>query len=244
MPAVSVPGLAPRRLVASKPPARHQPELANGDRLGAGEFLRRYEGMPEVKKAELINSIVYMASPVRIDLHAEADNLVQTCLGTYAAATPGTRAAANGTVRLSVDDVVQPDAFLRILEPHGGRASLDEKGYLLGPPELVIEIAASSVSIDVGEKRNSYRRAGVQEYVVWRTEDGEIDAWRLDEDQFASMAADEAGIWRSAAFPGLWLNLPALLEQAGDKLLATLQEGLASEAHAAFVKRLGEPVQP
>ena len=108
----------------------------------------------------------------------------------------------------------------------------------------MIEIAASSVSIDVGEKRNSYRRAGVQEYVVWRTEDGEIDAWRLDEDQFASMAADEAGIWRSAVCPGLWLNLPALLEQAGDKLLATLQEGLASETHAAFVKRLGEPVQP
>ena len=40
--------------------------LENGDRLSRLEFERRYQAMPELKKAELIEGRVYMASPVRI----------------------------------------------------------------------------------------------------------------------------------------------------------------------------------
>src|SRR2546426_11913975 len=88
--------------------------LENGDHLSATEFLRRYEAMPEVKKAELIEGIVYMPSPVRLNVHGYPDNLVQTWLGTYAFATPGVQASANSTVKLGVRNVPQPDAFLSI----------------------------------------------------------------------------------------------------------------------------------
>jgi Uma2 family endonuclease len=149
--------------------------LENGERLTAPEFLRRYEAMPEVKKAELIEGIVYMPSPVRFDAHAVPNTLIQTWLRTYSAKTPGTQVGGNGTVRLDIKNVPQPDVVLRITEEYGGRSRLDEKGYLVGPPELVVEIAASSTSIDLHDKLRAYRCNGVKEYLVWRTLDDAVD---------------------------------------------------------------------
>jgi Uma2 family endonuclease len=216
------------------------PPLEPGDHLTAAEFLRRYEAMPEVKKAELIQGIVYMAPPVRIDVHAEPDNLIQTWLGTYAIATKGVKAAGNGTVRLGPDDVPQPDGLLRILPTHGGQSQLDSHGLLKGPPELAVEIAASSASIDTREKLQSYRRAGVLEYLVWRTRDEAVDWWILEEDEYRPLSLTSEGILRSRVFPGLWLDVEALLDDDGAKLMATLQEGLRSAEHEAFVKKLRE----
>src|SRR5205809_2233628 len=126
-----------------KSQARGAPVLENGDRLTASEFLRRYEAMPEIKKAELINGIVYMGSPVRADQHAEPDNLIQGWLFNYSVATPGLKAGTNATILLGPDDAPQPDACLRIVPEYGGQSKLDGKGYLQGGPELVVEIAAS-----------------------------------------------------------------------------------------------------
>ena len=210
--------------------------LENGAHLSASEFLRRYEAMPELKKAELINGIVYMGSPVRSDQHGEPDALLQTWLGTYAIATPGVRAASNSTVRLGPDDVPQPDGSLRIMPEFGGQARLDAKGYLYGPPELVAEVAASSASLDAREKLASYRRAGVREYLVWRTEDNALDWWTLQEDEYRPLSAGADGIIRSRVFPGLWLDPKAMLARDGTKLLAVLHEGLQSAEHRAFIE--------
>jgi len=214
------------------------PLLEPGAHLSASEFLRRYEAMPEVKKAELLNGIVYMASPVRFDQHAEPDNLVQTWLGTYSIATPGVKAATNGTTRLGPDDVPQPDGLLRLLPESGGQARLDPKGYLQGAPELVVEVAASSASLDVREKLATYRRAGVREYLVWRTEDEAIDWWILEEDEYRPLPVGADGVVRSRIFPGLWLDTSALLAEDGAKVMAKLQEGLQSPEHTSFVAEL------
>src|SRR5207245_2333696 len=150
----------PERSTQSQDRTPRQP-LENGDLLNASEFLRRYESMPHIKKAELIEGIVYMGSPVRLTQHAEPDGLIHTWLGTYAAKTPGTSFAPNVTVRLDVDNVPQPDAALRLLPGCGGRASIDSDGCLCGAPELIVEIAASSVAIDLHDELRAYRRAGV-----------------------------------------------------------------------------------
>jgi Uma2 family endonuclease len=214
------------------------PPLENGAHLSASEFLRRYEGMPELKKAELINGIVYMGSPVRTDQHGEPEGLVHTWLGTYAIATPGVKHATNSTVRLGPDDVPQPDALLRITPECGGQARLDAKGYLYGAPELVVEVAASTASLDVREKLACYRRAGVREYVVWRTEDQAVDWWVLEQDEYRALMAGVGGIQRSRTFSGLWLDTGALMARDGRKVLATLQSGLASPEHAEFARAL------
>jgi Uma2 family endonuclease len=212
--------------------------LENGEHLTAAEFLRRYEEMPEVKKAELISGVVYMGSPVRCDRHGEPDSLIQTWLGTYAIATPGVKAAINTTTRLGPDDVPQPDGLLCIMPERGGQARVDAKGYLRGAPELVMEVAASTTSLDAREKAVSYRRAGVREYLLWRTTDEAVDWWVLEEDEYQPLSAGADGILRSRIFPGLWLDGSALLARDGARVLAKLQEGLQSAEHAAFVAEL------
>lgn len=219
-------------------PATDLPPLNNGDHLVAAEFLRRYESMPEIKKAELVNGIVFMGSPVRTDRHGEPDNLLQMWLGNFAIASPGIKAATNSTVRLGPDDVLQPDALLRILPDWGGQAKIDSKGYLIGAPELVAEIASSSASLDVCEKRSSYRRAGVREYLIWRTDDAAVDWWILSEDEYHPMNPDPAGIVRSLVFPGLWLDVPALLAGEAKRVLATLHQGMSHPDHTTFIASL------
>ena len=46
------------------------------------------------------------------------------------------------------------------------------------------------------------------------------------------------GVRRSQVFPGLWIDEQALLEQNDQRLIEVVQQGLASRAHAAFVRRL------
>lgn len=214
-----------------KPAAKRDriPPLENGDHLSAREFLRRYETMPEVKKAELIQNVVYMASPVRTDLHAEPDGLIQTWLGTYAAHRHGVRHATNATVRLGPDDVPQPDAVFFLDFASGGRVSIDAKGYLCGPPELVVEVASSSVARDAREKLVSYRRAGVAEYLLWRVEDGVIEWFALESDEYRPLP-ERNGVVVSRVFAGLALNAGAAL--AGDRaaVLETLSQTLAGDS--------------
>src|SRR6266545_2669427 len=101
-----------------QPPVRETstrpPRLENGDRLTRAEFERRYEAMADVKKAELIEGVVHMPSPVRTAAHSEPHACIVTWLGLYSAATPGVRHGDNATVRLDLDNEPQPDALLRI----------------------------------------------------------------------------------------------------------------------------------
>ena len=167
------------------------PPLEPGDHLTRAEFERRYENMPEVKKAELIEGVVYMPSPVRMTRHAVPHAKFIIWLGTYQVLTPGIEIADNGTIRLEEDTEVQPDGCLYILPALGGRTRLAADDYLEGGPELVGEIAASSVSFDLHTKLAVYERNGVQEYVVWRVADQAVDWFVLKDGRFERMAADD-----------------------------------------------------
>lgn len=225
----------------SKRPARRngRPEpLENGERLTAPEFMRRYEAMPRLKKAELIEGVVFMGSPVRVTAHAAPDNLIQTWLGNYAFSTRGTQAAANGTIQLDIDNVPQPDCFLRIREENGGASYLDKEGYLVGPPELIVEVAASTTSIDLHEKFRAYQRNRVKEYLVWRTTEKQFDWFVLAEGGYRRHGPDAKGLAQSVTFPGLILNVPALLAQDGAAVLSTLNAGLKGKPHKVFMATL------
>ena len=214
------------------------PPLENGDHLSRAEFERRYHAMPGVKKAELIEGRVYMPSPVRRKNHSEPDSSMIAWLTVYRAATPGVRSANNGTVRLDETNEPQPDADLRIDEAYGGQSFVGPDDYLEGAPELVVEIAASSAAYDLREKLAAYRRNGVREYIVWATFDAQVFWFGLTADAETSLPPDDAGIVRSRVFPGLWLNVPALLADDLATVLSTLQQGLASPAHQEFVEHL------
>jgi Uma2 family endonuclease len=226
----------------SSPSAKTVPVLAPGDRLSRAEFERRYNAMPGVKKAELIEGVVYMPSPVRLSRHGEPHVDVITWLGVYKAATPGVRSGADATARLDAKNEHQPDGLLLIDPACGGQAKISEDDYLESGPEFVAEVAASSASYDLNTKKAVYRRNGVREYLVWSVLDKKVDWFAADERanafDYKQLAADAVGIIRSEVFPGLWLDVNALIWGDMLQVLAVLQQGLASSEHAVFVEKL------
>ena len=213
------------------------PELQAGDRLTRTEFERRYDAMPHLKKAELLDGVVYMPSPVTDERHGNPHFHLIGWLAQYEAATPGTRGGDNSTVRLDLDNEPQPDALLRI-EPARDGQTRTVDGYVEGAPELVAEVAATSVSYDLHIKKHVYRRHGALEYLVWRVDDHTVDWFALENDEFVALEPDADGLLRSRAFPGLWLDPAALI--AGDmrRVLDVARRGLDDPAHATFVTGL------
>ena len=226
------------RAPAPPTPPQRVPPLEPGDHLTREEFERRYEATPGLKKAELIEGVVHMPPPVRAESHSTPHAAVITWLGVYWANTPGTRVADNATMRLDLDNEPQPDALLYIEPARGGQVRISDDDYLEGSPELVAEVSASSVSIDLNAKFRVYRRNKVREYLVWRVHDRAIDWFVLRGSNFERLVAGADGVLRSETFPGLWLDEGAMVRQDIAAVLGTLQQGLATREHAAFLARL------
>jgi Uma2 family endonuclease len=220
------------------------PPLESGDRLTRAEFERRYSARPDIKKAELIEGVVYVASPIRVRQHGLPHLHANTWLGVYSAATPGVLATDNSSLRLDEDNEPQPDIALWIEAGPVGNAYITEDDYLEGAPELIVEVAASSAAYDLHDKRNAYRRNRVQEYVVLLTTERRTVWYTWHEGEYHELTPDEQGIMRSRVFPGLWFSPSHFW--AGDLagLLAVLQQGLASPEHAEFVEELAGRLTP
>jgi Uma2 family endonuclease len=212
------------------------PLLREGDRLDSAEFLRRWEAMPSLKHAELIDGVVFlMPSPVFYP-HSDAHSEMSAWLWLYKESTPGCGSGIDCTWSMGPKDVPQPDIFLRILSENGGQSRVDGD-YATGAPELIVEISGSSLSRDLGVKLDLYRRAGVREYLTVLLETRQV-AWRqLLRGRYREIAPDEDGLLRSQTFPGLWLD-PAALWNPKRSVRTALDQGIRSPEHAVFVKRL------
>ena len=217
------------------------PALETGDRLARAEFERRYANMPSLKKAELIKGVVYLGSPVRFVQHGRPHALAAAWLAYYAGRTPGVEVADNTTLRLDEQNETQPDLVLRLPESAGGASPVDPDGYLCGPVELVMEVAASSVSIDAHDKRDVYLQSGVGEFVLWRTEDRVLEWFALRGGRYEVIEPDAGGTLRSQQFAGLWLNTAAMLSGDLPAVIAGVDAGTATAEHRDFIRRLSAP---
>lgn len=217
--------------------------LEQGDRLTRAEFERRYDAMRGLKKAELIEGVVHMPSPVRFRHHGRPHAHVIGWLVQYEAGTPGVESGDNTTSRMDLDNEPQPDALLLIDPARGGQATVSSDDFVEKAPELVAEIAASSASYDLHSKLAVYLRNRVREYLVWRVLDRAIDWFILRQGQFVPLTPD-GGLLKSEVFPGLWLDPAALIGGDIARVLAIVQQGAASPEHAAFVARLNPPATP
>lgn len=213
------------------------PPLENGEHLDQKTFHERYAAMPEKIKAELIGGRVYiMASPVLVP-HSGAHSLLVLWLGNYHLSTPGTQVLANASTILGDDSEPQPDISLRVLPEFGGQTRVDE-GWLTGAPELVVEVASATESYDLHEKRAVYAEHNIREYLVYAARQRRVYWWTRGDRGFFELAADEAGVFKSVVYPGLWLDAQALVLEDAEKMNRTLQQGLATSEHAAFVSEL------
>lgn len=217
--------------------SRDAPPLEPGDKLTRQQFLARWELHPEIKRAELIGGIVFMPPPVSLD-HGDMENDVSAWVGVYKAATPGTAAGHNTTTFLR-DDTLQPDLNLRILPEYGGGSRVEEK-YLAGRAEFLAEICRSSASYDLHVKLDLYQAAAIPEYLAILGYEQEIRWHILKDGRYQRLLPGPDGIHRSLVFPGLWLDGTALLARNLKQVLATLQQGLDSPEHQAFVANLAE----
>lgn len=211
------------------------PPLREGDRLTREEFLRRWEAMPDLKRAELIDGVVHMPSPVSA-IHADFHSTLSGWLMLYRTATPGCVSGSGSTWLMAGDNVPQPDLHLLIQPEYGGQSRVET--YRLGAPELVVEISHTTSSKDAGAKLRLYERSGVREYLIVQPGRRQL-AWReLESGAYRVVEAGDDGIFRSRVFPGLWLDAAALWNDDVQALLATLQRGLTSPEHAEFVRAL------
>ena len=212
-----------------------QLRLENGDRMSRAEFEYRYHQMGNLKKAELIEGVVYVPSPLRYYQHGLPHSYLMGWLTIYAAATPGVEVADNATVRLDLDNEPQPDGLLRLEESAGGRSRISEDDYVEGAPELIIEVTASTVSYDLHDKKQVYRRNGVQEYLVWLVEDQKFYWYVLTDNGYQPQEVDESGLFKSRVFPGLWLDADALLRRDLQQVFNVIQNGVSSQDHQNFI---------
>jgi Uma2 family endonuclease len=215
--------------------------LEPGDRLTRAEFERRYAAMPHLIKAELIEGVVYMPSPVRQRRHGRPHAHLIAWLVHYEAGTPGVEVGDNSTARLDLDNEPQPDALLLIDPAQGGQARIGTDDYIEGAPELVAEVASSRASYDLHTKLHVYRRSGVREYIVWRVLEQAIDWFVLRDGQYERLLPGSDGVLRSEIFAGLWLDPAALLRGDIAAVLTAVQQGMASPEHVAFVARMSAP---
>lgn len=187
------------------------PPLESGDHLTQPEFHDRYESSSRVKKAELIEGVVFMPSPVS-DLHSGAHSKIIGWLEYFTSHDDSLAVRTTPTLILDDCNEYQPDAVLRRVKGPNAASWVDADGYLRGPPELVVEIAVTSAAIDLREKKEVYRRNGVAEYVVWQVMDEKLTWWRLSEGAYEPIEASEKGLLESRIFPGLRLDINALLQ--------------------------------
>ena len=212
------------------------PPLVDGERMDQATFHERYEVSAPEFRAELIGGIVHVSSPVH-GPHAEGHGALMAWLSDYWLATPGTRFYDNGTVILGDESEVQPDAAL-FIDPARGGQTRDEEGLLIGPPELVVEVADSSVGHDLRAKRLDYEEGGVREYIVIDLKSTLVHWFERSGAFFRPLDPDADGVLRSRVFPGLWLDPVALIRREMSRVIDVLNQGLNYADHAAFVERL------
>ena len=149
------------------------PPLGAGDRLTARGIQRRYEAMPHLKKAELIEGVVYMPSPVRCEVPRRAAFDSQWLALHLPARTPGSGE------RRQLPVPVRPDqraaARLRPVHrrPSTGAAVRNRRGWLHQPcPGTRRRSRRQQCQLRSSDKLAVYRRNMVSgEYIVWRVFD-------------------------------------------------------------------------
>ncbi len=155
------------------------------------------------QKADLIDGVIYMASPDNNDANRLCGWLL-TLMDMFVEANDlGEMFFSRSAFRLDAGNSPEPDiAFVRKERLH-----LVQRGFTAGPPDLAVEIVSpESVERDYKKKRVQYQRAGVLEY------------WIIDEIKekatFLRLAASgryrevrpRNGVLASEAMPGFWLR--------------------------------------
>jgi Uma2 family endonuclease len=199
-----------------------QERLKPGQRLSQTEFHRRYEAMQTDDTFELVNGVVYL-KPRNSYPHARLIFFLGGLLTEFELVTPAADGLLNVTLIVSPTCEVQLDLVLR-LQPEFGGKSCAVDGFLCGGAELLIEIADKPSPLDVRLKPKEFGRSEIGEYLFLGLRDQEARHFSAKNGWDETRMRDD--IWKSATFPGLWLDLTAVFAHDSRKAQQTLKRGL------------------
>jgi len=209
--------------------------LAPGDRMELKEFLERWDQLPELKFAELIDGVVYMPSAVSLP-HGDFDRLAGSVFGYYRLRSGICSGSTNATW-LMRESAPQPDLALYLQPEYGGQTKIGPRKLGSGIPELTVEVCISSRSYDLGPKLALNERVGVPEYLAILTEEKRFEWRTLVQDSYQFLQPDN-GVFRSRILPGLWIDEPAFWRADGPRLLTVLEDGMDSPEFLEFKRKL------
>jgi Uma2 family endonuclease len=182
--------------------------------------------IPEGQKADLINGVIYVASP-DTPRHNEVESLVQVVLDGFASAHRlGKVYVSRVAFELSRIDSPEPDVAFVATE-HLDRV---KEGKVIGPPDIAVEVVSRwSKSRDYGVKLRQYESAGVRENWLIDGRARSATFYQLREGRFVPAALERDRIFRSEVVPGFWLDVDWLFADPLPNKFECLKQVLAGD---------------
>jgi len=183
------------------------------------------EIIKENQKADLINGVIYMATPATLEHEDEFGFVLMIVRGFVRRKKLGFVFGSRAAMQLSDENAPEPDLMFISKE----RLAKAKGKAFLGAADLVIElISPSSRWLDLGEKKELYAKFGVREYWVIDLFRQVAHFWKNNNGVWEELPIDAMGIVRSAVLPGFWLRVDWLFAEPlpdEDTILALILSG-------------------
>jgi Uma2 family endonuclease len=177
--------------------------------------------VPDGQKADLIDGVIYMASP-DTRRHDRLGGWIKFLLQGYTAVNRlGEVYGSRFAFALSEFRAPEPDvAFVR-----SERLSLVEERRMVGGPDIAVEIVSrDSRQRDYGEKKQLYAEAGVSEYWIIDPLQQRVEFHRLHAGRYELVPLEHNRLFRSAVLEGFWLDVEWLVAKSLPNEYDILQE--------------------
>jgi len=185
--------------------------------------------VPDGQKADLLDGVIYMASPDILSAD-ELTGFVRFVVDGYASAR-GAGKVVGSRYAFRLTDLYSPEPDVAFISRERNQVLGEQAGR--GAPDIAVEIVSrESRDRDYGIKKRTYEAAGVREYWIVDHLQSRVEFHRLHGDRYQLVPLERNRLFRSEALPGFWLDVEWLLRKPLPNAYDCLQQILAGEPPA------------